>query len=695
MPEEQASGYDNQVVRLTGDFADDSMRLKSAIIEEGLSTVPKITLDLILRDRAMRLQDIVGKQLGIELESENSPVRRFKGLCVSCQYLGDAKRFGIYRVEVRPWLWLLSKRMNNRAFQDMKTSDVIKQVLTDAGFSGQFDINVSGEQVREFCLQYRESDLTFLNRLMEEEGIYYFVDYGDGLDKETVHFVDSFGAHQAIAGDEKLPYFPPQADFRRDVDHVFDWVSAEDATFGKVTMRDYDFERPGLVIEETRTLERGEQPATAYETYLYPARNRKDDKFSRVRMEAEAIQSKVFRGVANARHIAVGSTFKLAGHPRDDGKEFLVTRTTHYINVDPDPEMAPAGGLLGAPLDMGQGNEDFFRTVFEAVPKTEQFRPPHVTPWPEIAGIQTAVVVGKNGEEIYTDQYGRIRIQFHWDRKGKTDEKSSIWVRTMMPWTGTNWGMIHIPRIGQEVVVQFEEGNPDRPVVIGMLYNGANKPPYALPENQTISGIKTNSSKGGEGYNELIFDDKKDKELVRLQAEKDFKQIVKNNAVYEVGTVSDKGPGDMTLTVRNHLTETVKEGDHSFAVKTGKQTLDIKTDKAEKIGGKSDLTISQNYSTTIEQGNLSEAVKMGNHSTVLDMGDYTIDVKLGKVEIKAMQSITLTVGTNSVKIDPSGVTISGLMVKLEGSAMLEAKAPVTQVKGDGVLILKGGITMIN
>jgi type VI secretion system secreted protein VgrG len=275
----------------------------------------------------------------------------------------------------------------------------------------------------------------------------------------------------------------------------------------------------------------------------------------------------------------------------------------------------------------------------------------------------------------------------------------------MMPWTGKNWGMIALPRIGQEVVVQFEEGDPDRPVIVGMLYNADTMPPYTLPGEMTKSGVVTRSSKEGSAgtFHELMFDDKKGAELVRFQSERDYRQIVKNNADVTVG-LEHKDKGDMTFTVHRHLTETVKTGDHTFAVETGSQIINIKTDKTETIKGKSTLTVTGNVSETIEQGNRTEEIKkgnvtrtisMGNESTTLKLGNYTLETSVGKIGMKAMQEIMLEVGGSSIKIDQMGVTIKGMMVKIEGTIMLEAKGLMTTVKGDAMLTLKGGLTMIN
>jgi type VI secretion system secreted protein VgrG len=348
----------------------------------------------------------------------------------------------------------------------------------------------------------------------------------------------------------------------------------------------------------------------------------------------------------------------------------------------------------------------------EAVLKSKPFRMPATTPRPEISGVQTAKVTGPEGAEITVDKYGRIRVQFHWDRSGKKDDKSSCWVRTMMPWTGKNWGMVSWPRVGQEVVIQFEEGNPDRPLCVGMLYNADTMPPYEMPANATRSGIKTNSSKGGSGYNELMFEDKKGDELVRIGAEKDFIQTVQNAAHVRVGYIHEKdakaasaqGERSMKLEVENHLDEIVEKGDHSFTVKTGSQDVKVKKDKSEEIEGKSTLTVTGNvteviktgnYKQTVKSGNITREVSMGNEAATVKLGNFSVDAKAGKIDLTAMQSITLKVGPSSIKIDMSGITIKGPMVKIDGSAMVEVKGAVTQVKGSATLILKGGVTLIN
>ncbi|MCA9030381.1 MAG: type VI secretion system tip protein VgrG, partial [Planctomycetaceae bacterium] len=296
-----------------------------------------------------------------------------------------------------------------------------------------------------------------------------------------------------------------------------------------------------------------------------------------------------------------------------------------------------------------------------------------------------AVVTGPPGEEIWPDKYGRVKVQFHWDRYGQRNERSSCWIRVATPWAGTNWGMIHIPRIGQEVVVSFIEGNPDRPLITGMVYNADNMPPYGLAANKTQSGIKTRSSKNGspENFNELRFEDLKDKEQIYFHAERDFDRVVENNDTLKVG-FQKKKDGDQTVEIFNN--QTTKIG--TPECKDGSQTIEIWKDR--------DTTIKTgNETIVIEQGNRSLTLNRGNDTIVLKQGNQRTHCQLGKSEHEACQSIELKVGNSSIKLTPAEIKIKSTMIKIQADAMIEMKSPMTTVKGDAVLTLKGGMVMIN
>lgn len=689
------------------------VRLLAVALAGEINTVPVAHIEVVARDKAMNLGDVVGTEVGLAITGEAGGTQRFWGTCISAEAKGLVDGQGRYLVEVRPWLWFLTRARNNRIFQNLKTTDIIREILGEYGFSGDLVIKHSGTDTpREYCTQYRETDLDFITRLLEDEGFYFYFDHQ--ADAVKMVLADQVNTHDAPAGQDKLPFRELQGGGR--IEHVSRWDAVEQAVTGKVTLRDYDFTKPSADMTANAIVESGSHAHKAYESYQYPggySRVPHGESKAAALIEAEAAGHKTWRGGGTVLHLFPGKLFELADHPRHASGDntFLVTRFAQFFRSETDE------GKLGASvlqeLHAGDIEPDQHVAVsFEAVLKSRPFRMPMAAPRPEIAGVQTARVTGASGDEVTVDKYGRIRVQFHWDRDGKSDDKSSCWVRTMMPWSGKNWGMVAWPRVGQEVVIQFEEGNPDRPLCVGMLYNADTMPPYELPRHATRSGMKTNSSKGGGGHNELMFEDKKGEELVRLGAEKDFVQTIQNAAHVRVGYPHEKDATkaaaqdvrSMKLEVDNHLDEIVEKGDHSFSVKAGSQDIKIEKDKTETINGKSDLNVTGNVTTVVKTGNLSETVKagnvtrevkMGNEALTLKAGNYAVDAKLGKIDLTAMQSITLKVGGNSIKIDQTGITIKGILVKVEASAMLEAKGAVTQIKGDGMLILKGGLTMIN
>ena len=658
------------------------MQFKCAIIEEGLSELSCARVELLSKNRAVVLQSLVGEQLEVTIPGDDAVGRRFIGTCVSAEYLGRYRDWGRYVVEVRPKLWFLTQGRQCRVFQDMSVPDIVKQIIDDYGFSDFFVRKLSGTYAnRDFCLQYRETDLDFIKRLMEEEGIYFFFQHRGK--SEAFVLADGASAHETIRGISTLEYFDALDSFDRSREHLSEIVAKEGVTTGKVTLSDYNFEKSIPKLVATKQMPKGKHGKTGIEIYDYPGHFRTEAlgrERARVRMEAEAIKHVTWQAVGNIKRLVVGQTFQIKNHPQTQGESgFLCTRATYYLQSAPDqPNAGETPSVVGKGLDFGPDNTDTFRGVYEIVPKSSPYRAPLQTPWPEVGGIHTAVVVGSKGEEIDTDKYGRVKIKFHWDRRSATDDTVSVWVRTMMPWTGKGWGMIHVPRVGQEVVVQFEEGDPDRPIVTGMLYNDQTMPPYALPANKTQSGIKTNSSKKGGGFNELMMEDLKGSELVRFKSERDYEQTVHNNATIVVGTET-KEKGDMALTVHRNLTETLKTGDHKFTVEMGKQDITIEADKTE----------------IIKKGNSALTLEMGNETNTLKLGNYSLKADAGKITIEAMQSITLKVGQSSIMIDQMGVQIKGMMIGIDAKVQLDAKGLMTNVKGDAMVMIKGGITMIN
>ena len=532
---------------------------------------------------------------------------------------------------------------------------------------------------------------------------------------------DSVSAHSPNPDGPDIEFHYREANYRRRNDHIFDWNESARVTTGKVTLNDYDFEKPTADQKTVKAIAKGKHSYKNYEHYRYPGHIRNPevkDRLARVRMEALAVQHEFSRGVGNVRTLGVGQTFKLKEHPRSrNNKEYLIAKAVHNLQIETDYEDEETKlPLIDNRIPVDDDNPDTYRCVFDVIPKSVPFRAPHKTPWPEIVGLQTALVTGPAGEEIHTDKYGRIKVQFYWDRIGQKDDKTTCWVRCVMPWTGKNWGMVFIPRIGQEVAIQFEEGDPDRPICTGMLYNANTMPPYGLPGNMTQTGIKTRSSKqgGADNFNELVFEDKKGEEFVRFQSEKDYTQIIKNDATITIG-LETKDKGDLTQTIQNHKTETLKKGNHTTTVEAGNMVTDIQQGNKTTTVSKGDQTVevSQgnrtmtvngdvtntvkqgNYTQTIKQGNYSRTVKMGNYKQDVKMGNHATKVNLGSITQEAMQKIEMKVGSSSIKIDQTGVTIKGLMIKIEGTAGMFLKAPMIKEEASAVLILKGGVTMIN
>ncbi|MEM8577366.1 MAG: type VI secretion system tip protein TssI/VgrG [Pseudomonadota bacterium] len=700
--------FENRMLRMEGDYSCSPTNLKNARVIEQLSTLTETTIEFLSSNHALDLQDMLGKSVTLIQEDEDKSERYFTGTCISVEYVGLYQGMSHFVAELRPWLWFLTRTRENRIFQEKSVLDILKDVLGKYGFWADVKNSCSASyKPRTYCVQYAETDFDFICRLMEEEGIYYFF-IQDGKRLKMV-LADSISAHKPVPGKAEIQFHFKESEYRRDDDHIFDWAEATGATTGKVTLEDYDFEAPKKDLKVVKAMPKGKHNLKNFEDYHYPGRVREGtgDTFARVRMEAEAVRHKLSRGAGNVRTMSVGQTFKLKEHPRKvNNIEYLIVRAVHSLQIETDYEdNETKKPLFDTKLEVDEDNKDTYRTVFDVIPKTEPFRAPQNTPWPRNMGMQTAVVTGPSGDEIYTDKFGRIKVQFHWDRDGKKDEKTTCWVRCVMPWTGVDWGMISIPRIGQEVVIQFEEGDPDRPICTGMLYNTDTMPPYGLPANMTQTGIKTRSTKGAgsDNYHELVFEDKKGEEFIRFHSEKDYFQTVENNAEIKIG-LDKKDKGDLTQTIHRHKTETLNTGDHTFTVKSGNQKIYVAVDHDETIDGKADQTIKKdstvtvtdgNYTQTVKMGDVTREVSMGKESHTLKMGNYSLKTSLGAISMEAMTKIELKVGGNSIKIDQSGITLDGIMIKIKGKAMANVEAPMTNVKGQAMLILNGGVTMIN
>lgn len=699
-------------LRITGSYSydEDELLIRRAIVTEKLGELADMQVEVLSSDKSIALDKLLGKIMTIHLAAEEGDERKFTGTIVRVERLALRDGFVHMLVELRPWFWMLKQTTDSRIFQNLTAVEIIEQIFGEYGFS-DFKKSLSATYAqREYCVQYRESDFDFVSRLMQEEGIYYFFDYADAKDKlEMLVLCDDVSAHKPIVGSSNVEYRAGDSYTQRLSDCISEWASAQEVVPGVVSLTDYDFTTPNAKLEvRANTKTKATHNHKSHEIYDWPGHYFKDTGLgtnrAQIRMEAEDARFDRRRGRASVRSMAVGQTFTLKDHPdKDQNEDYLITSATYYLQTTEGygfekKEKDLDTGALEFPDD----SKEMFMVEFEAQPKTVKYRSPLTTPWPKISGLHTAIVTGKSGEEIWTDEHGRIKVQFHWDREGEKDEKTTCWVRVVTPWSGKNWGMVSIPRIGQEVVIQFEEGDPDRPICTGMLYNADTMPPYELPANQTQTGIKTRSSKGGSAdmFNELMFEDKKDEELVRFQAQKDHEKLVKNMSTVTIGydkldTGGNGGDGCLSQVVKKNVDETIKEGDHTFTIETGSQTVSIKTDQTETIEGKSTRTVTGDDAETIKSGNQTTEVSSGDKTTTVKMGNIEVDASMGKITMTAMQSIELKVGGSSIKLDPTSITIKSTMINVQANAKLDAKSPLTTVNGDGILTLKGGLTMIN
>lgn len=622
---------------------------------ERLGCVGQYQIDLLSENPNLGLSDVLGQPISITLEQPDYKVRQFNGVVADFWFAGELGRYVAYRATVRPWLWLLSQRVGSRIFQAKTVPEVIELLIREHGFS-EIVNGLNGEYRRlEYLVQYRESDLDFLCRLMELEGIYFYFRHHDGI--QTLVLADSSAAHDPVPGYESIPFYPPQPGERRERDHLYAWSSRRAVRPALFATRDFNFTRPDLPISAARHLPLS-HAYNYYEVFDYPGKfqdTQEAENQIRIRQEELQADFELFHAEGNARGLGCGALFQLTEFPREDqNKEYLIVEAQYEITVG-DYES----------IERGVEQPDV-RMRLVAIDSKQPYRSPRVTRKPVVEGPQTATVVGQAGQEIWTDQYGRIRVQFHWDREGQANERSSCWVRVSQAWAGMNFGSIHIPRIGQEVIVDFLEGDPDRPLVTGRVYNSSNMPPYDLPDHQTQSGIKSRSTKGAtpENFNEIRFEDKKGQEELTLQAEKNMTTLVKN---------------DQSTTVKANRSASV----------TGSDSI--------SVGGDRSVSVSGNLSVTVQGGG-----KGSPHSCLSVTGKHDVSAS-DTIEMAAPTHIKLTCGGSSILVEPGKITISaggGASVVLDAnllaksdagsSVLLDANA-CSEASGGAKVLLDGNV----
>ncbi len=736
----------NRPMAVSTPLGTDVLLLQQVSGTEAVSRLFRFQLEFLAESSTVIAFDqILGQSVTVTLQMPDGSSRYLNGIVSKfsqAQQIPSPKGsafFTCYQAEIVPQLWLLTRKAQSRIFQQVAVPDILQQVLT--GLSVDYQLQGTYKP-RDYCVQYRETDFDFASRIMEEEGIYYYFTHADGSHKMVV--ADTPMSHPDVPGATTAIYEVVEGGLRKE-DRVQTWEKSQEIRSGKYTLWDQCFELPGQNLEAIKPTLDSVQAGTVshtlkvasndgFELYDFPGGyaqrfdgvapgggDRASDiqnifqdnaRTVGIRMQQETAPAISISGQSTCRQFTAGCKFTLDRHFNANGS-YVLTQVSHRAT-------------MGDTYTGGSDTAPFYENSFQSIPAALPFRPARTTPRPTVEGTQTAVVVGNAGDEIFTDKYSRVKVQFPWDRKGQKDANSSCWVRVATLWAGKQWGIIHIPRVGQEVIVAFEEGDPDRPIIVGSVYNAENMPPYTLPDNKTQSGYLSRSTLNGtdQNFNQLRFEDKKDSEEIYFHAEKDFNRVVENNDTLKVGfDKSDKG--DQTIQIFNNQNNTIgaggskcADGSQSITVfnnqtltvgdsqaSGGSQTITIYKDRTETVKtGNETVTIEQgNRSVTVSQGNDTHEISQGNRQVTIDMGNDTLTIKMGNQTTKlnlgsssteAMQSITLKVGQNSITIDQMGITLSGMMVKVQGQIQTQVQGTIVQVSGDAMTQISGGITMI-
>lgn len=649
----------------------DKLQPASLSGSEQLGQLFSYHLTLFSKDSELSLLPLLGSSMTVTFDTEGYK-RYFNGIVSEISQTGfesfSDKRHAEYAVTLVPKAWLLLHKVDCRIYPKMSVPEIIKTVLEEVGY-GDLRLSLSGTYAkREYCVQYRESYFNFISRLMEQEGIYYFFQHGDGV--HTMVLADSLGAHAAVKGYGELPYRPQAGNSKATTEAaITEFASARSVQTIKYSLTDYDPMKPKTSLLGTEPISNadGNHTVPKLDSFDYPGAHETSSAgahYAQVRLEAINVAQSLCTGATNVCGVQTGALFKLTKFPRRElNQEYLVVGST--VHIENAPEVS------------GQQGGDQFFCHFSVIQSRQPFRSMQTASRPRIAGLQTAVVSGSDtAEDISVDKYGRIQVTFHWNKPDKENFHISCPVRVASSWAGKGWGAVNIPRVGQEVVVSFLEGDPDRPLVIGSVYNADNMPPYALPDNKTQSGIKSRSHEGGgaDDFNEIRFEDKKGSEDFFLHAQKDMHEEVENDHFVAIDH-------DETIEIKNDQKVTIKND----------QKVTIENDQTEDIAGNRKLTVGKDDKLDVT----------GNGTTTIGQ----------KFKLDAGTEIQLVTGASSIVMKASGeVEIKGVNIKITGEATVAAKANATMevsssgmttvkgsmlsLKGDGMAQLSGGIIMI-
>ncbi len=646
--------------RLTVEGCDDELRVVRFQGHEAISSLFEFRLEVASDELA--IEALIGRSALLTIDGIEGE-RHVHGFVCQAEYIGDSQRYALYELTVVPWIWRLQQRASCRIFQKLTTPQILAAVLEGSGLrKTQFRLDLQAQYAaRDYCTQYGETDLDLINRLMEADGLIYYFEHTS--EAHLLVITDRSESAPPADGPVKLKWGPASGIVHAS-EHVTRLRIGELMRPERVSLRDMNLHTPATRLEVS------EGPEAQRELYEYPGsyqqagRGGPDKGGQQAKLRLEALQAARRRGfgTSDSPRLVSGLGFELAGHPRAgvDG-EYRLVSVTHR-------------GEQPQALEEDNGQAFSYGNDFECMASEVPYRAPRVTPRPIVRGLQTAIVVGPPGEEVHVDEHGRVKVQFHWDRQGALDESSSCWIRVSQMWAGNGFGAMFLPRIGHEVIVDFLEGDPDRPLITGRIYTGFNKPPYTLPDEKTKSTIKSDTSPGGGGSNELRFEDAKGREELYLHAQKDLKIAVENDKLQTIGH-------DESLEVVHDRVKLVKH-DEREEIKHDR-TIKVGNDHTEEIAADMQLTVGANLSTTVRGGqsvsvkeNITESAgknivfQAGKHLTITT--GENVNLSSGKItNVVVGDKMTIACGAATVTIQSSGaVTIqTGGAVTIKGSSI--------------------------
>ncbi|MBN1931349.1 MAG: type VI secretion system tip protein VgrG [Desulfobacterales bacterium] len=631
---------DNRLIAIDTPLGRDVLLLAGFKGAEAISGLFSFNLNLLSENHNVKFEDIIGENVTISIILTDGDKRFFNGIISRFSQLrgnvaaGKYTHFSHYAATMVPWPWLLKRTIDSRIFQNLSVPDIVEKIFTEKGFLDYKLLLNDTYDKRDYCVQYRETDFNFVSRLLEEEGICYFFEHEEK--KHTLILADASDKFKPCPKQESARYQISACGLPEE-DLIASMEKMQEIRPAKYTINDFNFEIPNTDLKVDVSTKQMLGPGER-EIYDYPGlytKKTQGERLSNIRIEEEETKITTISGSSNCRAFTSGYRFNLLDYYREDmdKKDYVLTHIEH--------EVFDVSDYPGA-FNRSTESELPYINRFKCIPYDVPYRPSRDTAKPVVRGTQTAIVVGPAGEEIYPDEHGRVKVQFHWDREGKKDENSSCWIRVSQVWAGAGWGAMHIPRIGQEVIVDFLEGDPDRPIIIGRVYHGTNSPPYPLPDEKTKSTLKSDSSLGGGGSNEIRFEDKKGKEEIYLHGQKDWTIVIENDKNQTVGH-------DETLSVGNNRTKEVGV-DQSETIGSNK-TIQVGANHTESIGANMSLKVGSNKTETVTI-NTAETIGAAKELTIGGLYQITVGAAMNETvgaakaeEIGAVKSVN--VGANS------------------------------------------------